>query len=68
MKKYYMLLGSNNFWYGQLSSLEDVEERIKDIKKNPGFYTNPETGYSPELPSELYVFEKCSERKVIKMM
>ena len=60
MKKEYLIIGSNNFWYGScLSSLKEVKAEIENIRENVQSYGNPEaTGDSEEkLPDSLYIYK-----------
>ena len=52
MKKEYLVIGSDNYWYAsRLRSLEDAEAEAMNIAKHPGQY-----GRS-EIPAKLYIFK-----------
>jgi len=55
--KKYLILGSNNFWYGICDTKKEVAETIKDIKLDPTDYEDPESGYQPDAPSELTIYQ-----------
>ena len=59
MKKEYLIVGSDNFWYAcGLTSKKEVKEKIEDIKENIESYGSPngdERQYY--LPETLYVYE-----------
>lgn len=58
MKKCYLVIGSDNFWYSMDSNLKEVKETIKQIKDDPSSYGNPENGQNQEvIPETLYVYE-----------
>ena len=58
MEKQYLIIGSNNFWYASgLETLKEAKREIKEIKKNASDYSDPETGYIPELPEKFYIYE-----------
>lgn len=60
MKREFILLGSDNFWYASgLKSMKEVKERIQDIIKHPQHYTDPESGRSrEEVPETFYVYKE----------
>lgn len=55
----YLIIGSNNFWYGSgLSSLKDAREEVENIKENPTEYGNPENNdRTDSLPKEFYIYK-----------
>ena len=59
MKKEYIIVGSDNFWYAcDLHSMKEVKSTIQDIIKNPENYSDPETGERrTEPPETFYVYE-----------
>lgn len=61
-KKEYLIIGSNNFWYGVESNLKDAKEMSKDILegKNTDF-CDPDTGHQPEVPDDVYVYKVIEE-------
>lgn len=67
MKKEYLIIGSNNFWYASgLTSLEAVKQEIKNIKGNQP-YGNPESGKISEIaemPDTLYVYEAKEIKRI----
>lgn len=57
MKKQFVILGSNNFWYAIEDSLEDAKKLAKSIKNGDGDYSNPESSYIPDTPDDVYIYE-----------
>ena len=58
MKKYYLVIGSDNFWYSMDSSLKEAKETIEHIKSDPSFYGNPESNQrQSEPPETLYIYK-----------
>lgn len=57
MKKEYILVGSNNFWYALCTSLKEARNRKKEILDGETGYADPETGHTPEIPEEVYVYQ-----------
>lgn len=67
IKKEYLIIGSNNFWYAScLKSLAEVKAEIKKIKKEKSWYADPESGYEPDLPEKLYIY-KAEETKQVEV-
>ncbi len=57
-KKEYLIIGSNNFWYGIESNLKDAKELQKDILENENTdFCDPETGHQPEVPDDVYIYK-----------
>lgn len=50
MKKVWLVIGSNNFWYAECESLEDAKETAEQIKAGEG-------GYEVEKPERVYIYE-----------
>jgi len=57
MKKEYIIVGSDNFWYGSaIKSLKEAEKELRYIKKNIAEYG--ERGKSrASVPEKFYIFE-----------
>ena len=56
MKREYVILGSNNFWYASnLRTINDALKEMEKIKKNPKDYGIPGNNQS-ELPNSLYIY------------
>jgi len=57
----YILVGSNNFWFGYDTSLKRIKQQAKEILKNNSDseleYSDPETGTHPFVPNSIYIFE-----------
>lgn len=54
----YLLIGSNNFWYGIESNLKNAKERRKNIIENKGTgYDDPETRQQPERIEDIYIYQ-----------
>jgi len=56
-KKQYILVGSNNFWYAIEDSKKEAIRVRKAILNEDGDYSDPESGYIPDTPSEVYIYE-----------
>ena len=54
----YLILGSDNFWYGSaFDTQKEAEEEIKTIKKNITDYGNPENhDTQSEVPNNFYIY------------
>jgi len=59
MRKEYLIIGSNNFWYASLSSKKYIKNEIASIKKNPEDYGNPDQLNScvVDLPEKLHIYK-----------
>lgn len=57
IKKEYLVIGSNNFWYGTHSSKKDALSEAKHILKGPSDYSDPESGNTPDIPETVYIYE-----------
>jgi len=56
----YLIIGSDNFWYGSgISSLKDAREEIENIKANPSEYGNPETHERQDSSPETFHIYKA---------
>jgi hypothetical protein len=56
--KEYIIIGSDNFWYGSgFFTIKEALDEIKLIKKNPSGYGNPENNSTQtELPETFYIY------------
>jgi hypothetical protein len=59
IKKEYLLLGTNNFWYAVASSLKEAKELKKDILSDASgqLFGDPESGHCPEKPTDIYIYQ-----------
>lgn len=62
MKKEYIIVGSNNFWYAScISNKKEALERARDIMEETEevVYRNPEAlgDTEPETPETLYIYK-----------
>lgn len=59
IKKEYLLLGTNNFWYAVASSLKEAKELKRDILNDTSgqLFGDPESGHCPEKPTDVYIYE-----------
>lgn len=77
MEKKYLVIGSNNFWYGLCDTKREAEELAQHImqggradleNKNPQYedsFSDPESGHTPETPQEcVYVYEAVEVARV----
>ena len=67
-KSSFILVGSNNFWYASFpnTSLESAKKEARKILRNYRDYEDPESGYSPERPSQIFIYKTAgSALKVI---
>lgn len=60
-KKVYLVIGSNNFWYGQERTKKDAIALAKSVAVGQRGYGDEETGYTPETPETVYVYGPCTE-------
>lgn len=65
MKKVYLIIGSNNFWYAQHTNKREAIAEAKEIANGDmtGF-EDPETGHVPEQPEQCYVYEAYEVERV----
>lgn len=65
MKKEYLVIGSNNFWYAMCYSLKEAKAEAKKVMKykskyddegNPN-YEDMESGHNPFTPNTIYIYE-----------
>ena len=65
MKKEYIVVGNNSFWYASCQNKKEAEEEIEKIKHNLRVYS---CGASDEKrkPQTLYVY-KAEEIKVVEL-
>lgn len=54
--KEYLILGDNGFWYSKVKNLKQIEEKVKDIKRNIQVYGCGDSDEKRQ-PSTLYVYE-----------
>jgi hypothetical protein len=66
MKKEYIIVGSDNFWYSSdLASIKEVKEEIENIKKDITFYADNESGENrSDLPKALYIYKAELIKKI----
>lgn len=57
MKKEYLLIGSNNFWYATHTNKRDAKAEAKDIVAGEGNYGDPESDYTLDPPEEVFIYE-----------
>jgi hypothetical protein len=57
MKKQYLVIGSNNFWYAIENSLKDAKKTMHIVKSDNGAFSDPETGHTPDVPENVYIYE-----------
>ncbi len=71
MKKQYIIVGSNNFWYAMCDSLKEAQAEAKKIIKykdrfdegNPN-YCDEESSHHPFTPNELYIYEALEVKRI----
>lgn len=56
MKKVYLVIGSNNFWYAQHSSLRDAKQEAREIVEGDTNYSDEESGHTPDVPESVHIF------------
>jgi hypothetical protein len=60
-KKWYILVGSNNFWYAYSDDLEELRKQAQAIislkDDDDSGYSDPESGHRPLPPDTLYLYE-----------
>lgn len=66
MKKEYLLVGSNNFWYATHTNKRDAKAEMKNILAGKGSYGNPENDYIPESPQEVFIYEASKNGRARK--
>lgn len=52
----YIVVGSNNFWYHTGDDLEEAKRIAIEIVEGNDYSVDPETGYSPDDPEEVYIY------------
>ena len=63
MKDVYLIIGSNNFWYGIEDNITNARIEAKAIFKGTsegddmGGFADPESGHVPELPEKLLIYK-----------
>ena len=60
MKKEYIIIGSDNFWYAScLNSLKEAKKEVGVILDNISAYGNPEAmgDRQEDLPEKLYIYK-----------
>lgn len=55
----YLVIGSNNFWYGVCSNKQRAINLAKDLVKDKVniVFGDPESGFIPEKPYSVYVYK-----------
>jgi len=65
MKKEYVILGSDNFWYSSgLKSIKAVLEEVENIRRNPETYGVPGGSNQTETPDTLYIYYGSQIKKI----
>lgn len=60
-KKFYLVIGSNNFWYAQERTKRDAIAHAKEVVKGAAGYGDDESGHTPDTPETVYVYGPCEE-------
>lgn len=60
----YLVVGSNNFWYWCGDTEQEAREVVADVRSGSLEYGDPESDYTPDTPSKLFIF-KVTERDQI---
>lgn len=55
----YLVIGSNNFWYGAYSNKQEAISFAKDLVKDKTdiVFGDPESGFIPEKPYSIYIYK-----------
>lgn len=55
----YLVIGSNNFWYGACLTKEEAINTAKEAISDDSYtdFGDPESGFTPEKPSSVYVYK-----------
>ena len=61
----YIVLGSNNFWYGLCDNLKEVAEIKRQIRSEPYEFCDPESDYRPGPPLEIKVVKVANWEKTV---
>lgn len=64
IKTEYLVIGSNNFWYASEITLKNADATAKEILRDAGGFSDSETGYQPEKPETLYIYEAKEIRRI----
>jgi len=59
----YLVLGSNNFWYGTCSTLAEAKEVADTAIISPESFDDPETGYTPDSPDGVFIYRSPGRDK-----
>jgi purine nucleoside phosphorylase len=62
----YLVIGSDNFWYGSgFNTLKEAEEVVKEAKKNISNYGNPEShDTQSEVPNSFYIYKASLVKEI----
>jgi len=61
MRKEYIIIGSDNFWYGLCDTLKEAKEIVENAQSNISDFANPETGRCQIAPPETFYIYKGEE-------
>jgi len=65
-KQYYIVVGSDNFWYGLCDTLKETKDIIKQAQDDPSSFANPESRERQKSPPDSFYVYKGIEINLYK--